>query len=764
MRIKQFFKLATIALAMGLTACNNEIDAIDDNQGLSLKDGETAVHMNIAGLNGKTVSRAAGDNITLPGEVKLDKIDIYCFVDLDDQSTSAAVTGIDNYTLERVYHYEAQGTTNDIVLNPDGDGYKASFGIMPAADRKRAFILVANDSETRTVTPKADITAGNDRSGATAFSAVKAWDILAVDLSTTAANLTTPLIMESTAQWSAYDTDGTLRTSSEYDAAKLAEGISATLARRVARIDISNPIATGFTVTDVTLTGAKNATLFGTPAAAGANQTVVFAAKTVHNAEVINAALYTLPMNANDAAGEFPSISIKGKLGSTEITLAAEFKGNTMIATTKGMQPNTRYVVNIINNEGNLTANISVADWVYGETVDTDDIMSQLNAAATLAAEGGVALLGGDNDKTLYITYNGSGYNDGDAFATITGATSDDKTIGIVLPADCDWIDVDRTVSTPSQAAEFKLKFNSNTTTRAALTRPRTATLSLITWNDTDKKQVINEYTIHQDYMDITQCNTALDDPITTNCAGVRFNADMTVAYLPSFASSHALLYVDNPGTSAVDVLIPEGCDWLQRAADRDPFFRNQARAIVSTDNTGTPERQTVITVRRWNAATETIETKEITVIQTGTLDKSLLSPTFEIVANSAYAAANAIRIDEAQRTIVICGDNADVADDKTYAFYIRGAGADLGQVKPVYASFGASDNRWITPVTDFYTNLSTNLVQYDIKVPFVAYNDLIGGNGPREMNITITTYANGVPAEKTYRLIQKAKGVKTVD
>ena len=216
MNIKQFFRLAVVALALSVTACTDEISSGEENQDLVLKDGETAVTMNIAGLNGKTVarsasndlSRAAGDNITLPGEVKIDKLDIYCFVDLDDQATSAAADALDNYTLERVYHYAVRGDANDITLTPDGDSYRASFGIVTNADRKRAFILVANDGATRTVTPSADITAGNDRSGATKFSDVKAWNVLEADLADDAENLATPLVTRGTAAHGAYNLEG----------------------------------------------------------------------------------------------------------------------------------------------------------------------------------------------------------------------------------------------------------------------------------------------------------------------------------------------------------------------------------------------------------------------------------------------------------------------------------------------------------------------------------------------------------------------------
>ena len=738
MNIKQFFRLAVVALALSATACSDEIASQEDNQDLILKDGETAVQMNIAGVNGKSIARAAS-NVTLPGEVKIDKLDIYCFVDLDAQNTSAAVTGVDNYTLERVYRYVAQGNTNDIVLTPDGDGYKASFGVVKNADRKRAFILVANDGETRTVVANTDITVGSDRStsgGATAFSAVKAWNVLEAALAASAANLATPLVMQSTAQWSAYDTDGTLKTNNEYDAAKLAEGISVELTRRVARIDISNPVATGFTVTDVTLTGAKNATLFGDIAAAGANQTVAFAEKAVYNAEVINAALYALPMNANDADGEYPSVAIKGKLGTTELTLTAKFAGDPMTATTKGMQPNTRYVVNIINTEGNLTAYITIADWAYGETVDTDDIAARLNSGATLAEERSAAALFGDNNKNLYV--HNLPHAEGTPFATITG-TDNDKPIGIVLPDDCDWLKVVNTATTPMT---YQLQATDKTADER--TRPLTVNLSIITYDAANKKQVINEYLVYKEYTDMTHLNKSflgsIWDPNTMS--------DSPVFHLPPFGIDVAIM-------RASDLVIPEGCTWL---------FNKKMGDLLGTsitDNIGKPERQVVVT-QRWIPRGSGLATREVTIIQSGTVDKTILSPTHEIVLNNDLVNQGKIKFDETLSTIIIAGSGL-TADD--VIFDVRGiatsqAGSTVEPVKPIIVQFGENCDWWAKPLSGSLY-FSGNFWGHEYKVPFPVYPS--GEAGPRETEFTVTTY-NGKPIEKIYRLIQLGRNTSTVN
>lgn len=739
MNIKQFFRLAVVALALSATACSDEIASQEDNQDLVLKDGETAVQMNIAGVNGKSIARAAS-NVTLPGEVKIDKLDIYCFVDLDAQNTSAAVTGVDNYTLERVYRYVAQGNTNDIVLTPDGDGYKASFGVVKNADRKRAFILVANDGETRTATANADITVGSDRSGATAFSVVKAWNVLEADLAASAANLATPLVMQSTAPWSTYNTDGTLKTSNEYDAAKLAEGISVELTRRVARIDISNPAATGFTVTGVTLTGAKNATLFGDIAAAGANQTVAFAEKAVYNAEVINAALYALPMNANDTDGEYPSVAIKGKLGTTELTLTAKFAGDPMTATTKGMQSNTRYVVNIINTEGNLTAYITIADWAYGETVDTDDIAAQLNSGATFAAATGNGIgLMGDNRKTLYIALDYS-HTENTPFATITG-TDNDKPIGIVLPDDCNWLKVVKT-STDGNPTTYQLQATDKTDDES--TRPLTANLSIITYDAANKKQVINEYLVYKEYTDMTHLNKSLLGSIWD----LNTTSDSPVFHLPPFGIDVAIM-------RASDFVIPEGCTWL---------FNKKIGDLLGTsitDNIGKPERQVVVT-QRWISGSG-LATREVTIIQSGTVDKTILSPTHEIVLNNDLVNQGKIKFDETLSTIIIAGSGLTAND---VIFDVRGiatsqAGSTVEPVKPIIVQFGENCDWWAKPLSGSLY-FSGNFWGHEYKVPFPVYPS--GEAGPRETEFTVTTYNNGKPIEKTYRLIQLGRNTSTVN
>ena len=750
MNIKQFFRLAVVALALSATACTDEISSGEEDQDLVLKDGETTVTMNITGLNGKTVarsasndlSRAAGDNITLPGEVKIDKLDVYCFVDLDAQVTSAAVDALDNYTLERVYHYSVRGNANDITLTPDGDSYRASLGIVPAADRKRAFILVANDGETRTVTPSADITAGNDRNGATKFSDVKAWNVRETDLAADATNLATPLVMRGTATYMAYKLDGKLEYDG-YDATRLAEGISTELTRRAARIDISNPVTTGFTVTAVTLTGAKNAPLFGDLAVAGAGQTVAFAEQAVTNAPVINAALYALPMNANDAAGEYPSVVIKGKLGASELTLTAKFAGDPMTATTKGMQPNTRYVVNIVNSEGNISAMISIADWVYGETVDSEDIMTVLNSGATLAVEAANASLTiiGDDNKTLYIQYPTDGHAENTPFATITG-TDNDKPVGIVLSDDCDWLKV---VKTSSAGNPTTYQLQATATTKDG-NRPLTANLSIITYDAASKKQVINEYHVYKEYTNIAmRQSSAISTAWNTS-----LHSEEPVVYLPPFGVSDALRI-------AGDILVPEGCTWLS--------YDGKTGDSEISDNIGKPERQVVVTVR-WMyglGAYAKLHTKEVTIVQSGTVDKTTLSPTHRIVLDKTAATNRWVKYDEALSTIIIAGRRLE---DQGPLFYICGAEVNYSSatIQPILVQFGEDTKGfWRKPPHGYIVTIDNTPASETYAHGYAVAARSYGGE-EYETNFTVTTYVDGAPVEKTYRLIFLDLTKDTVD
>lgn len=723
------------------------------------------------------VTRAAGDNIiALPGEVKIEKLDLYSFVDLDNQSSSAAITGtsaddLKGYTLERIYRYKALGDENDLVLTPVGDGYRVSYGVPKGDGRTRRFVLVVNDGErsSTALTALAVTTAGvgNDRSTAAVFSGLDNLKILETALSANGNNITAEkgLPMTAVIGRNEYDGSGAQNFNTLYTNQDVAEGtaLNATLVRRVARIDIKNPVGTGFTVKKVTLSGAGNSTMFGNVPQAttsGDYDIVALAAADVVNAELIPAALYALPIEAETANGYIPSVEITGSIGgSGDIKVEAQF-GSSMTGTFKGMDVNTRYIVNLNNSAGNVTADITVAEWNYGESVDTEDVMGKLNANAQLTEESTNATLDAAA-KTLTIKYPSPSFS-AVKIATIEGTNNNDiNPIGIVLPEDCDWLEVG--LGSAGSLNMSNISYNLKVTEANNTGRPRTAKLSLVTYNTTDRKQKVDEYIVYQDYLDITEYTENFNSfgPLVANMF-LKQGEDvykcspfgLDVAFVPGFKEGGTL--------KAVDVVIPEDCDWIQKS---NILLGSQSiHALSMTDNIGKEERRATLTLRHWDASANmgsgAMETKDMTIIQSGTVDKATLCQSAEIQLNADLAAAGCIKMDG--NTIIIAGEIPDnlglSVEQKKYMFTISGTpSTDKKEIRPVLVSFGEADNRWVE--SEGKVNMVTANGSYNVKARFPQNF----GNA-REMNFIVTTYANGAPVVKTYRLIQKESGITHVN
>lgn len=763
MRTSNLLKSAVLSLLIGLAgACSNEEfqNGLPD-QTVNLKDGEALVKMKIAGIGG-TVATRANENITLPGEVEIKKLDLYCF--------KGTGTTLGDYTLERTYHYVAQGNANDLALTPVGDGYQASFGVQKNVTDNRVFVLIANDNGgVRTI-----------EAGTTTLTTVQGWLTQAVALSGSPANTVTPLPMTAIAGRNEYAATGELSFNTVYTQDDIKDGVvlNAELKRQVARIDVKNPAAAGFTITEMTLHGASNSVLFAKEdysniAQAASDSILAFAAKTVTvNAEMFPAAFYAYPVKkSNDAA---PKVTIKGKIGnSDDITVEAKFDDTSMPAPAiAGMMPNTRYVVNLHNSEGNITANITIAEWIPGETVDTEDVMGKLNTTATLEATTDKATLA-SGSKDLYITFyvaqdtygtsdpaSAQGCNIGDVFATIKGAENDTekKPIGIILPPDCDWITVEKNDTYTDQAG-YDLKLLKLNDTG----RPSTARLSLVTYSTTSNKQEINEYTVHQDYVDITKLDGDFRFSGDGNFAMCTFadaqagTAESTYKILP-FALDMFLAYQQVNERRipiwGIDIIIPEDCSWLHQNIKGE-----EMKYLAIDGNIGKEERRTTIEARRWNSGTSLIETKKITIIQEGTVNKSLLADGFEIQLNNELQANNLIKMDG--NTIIVAGEDAirysSISNDDLI-FFIKATAAD--RIRPVLATFGEEDNSWITTNCTVGIEAKRQFYLIEVQYPYRISND----GAPRELNFTVTTYANGAPVQQTYRLIQRANDGKDVN
>lgn len=722
------------------------------------------------------VTRAAGDNIiALPGEVKIEKLDLYSFVDLNNQSSSAAITGtsaddLKGYTLERIYRYKALGGENDLVLTPVGDGYRVSYGVPKGDGRTRRFVLVVNDIDrTSTALMALAVTTagvGNDRSTAAVFSGLDNLKILETALSANGNNITAEkgLPMTAVIGRNEYDGSGAQNFNTLYTNQDVAEGtaLNATLVRRVARIDIKNPVGTGFTVKKVTLSGAGNSTMFGKAPQAttsGDYDIVALAAADVVNAELIPAALYALPIEAETTNNYIPSVKITGSIGgSGDIEVEAKF-GSSMTGTFKGMDVNTRYIVNLNNSAGNVTADITVAEWNYGESVDTEDVMGKLNANAQLTEESTNATLDAAA-KTLTIKYPSSSFS-AVKIATIEGTNNNDiNPIGIVLPEDCDWLEVG--LESAGSLNSSKISYNLKVTKANNTGRPRTAKLSLVTYNTTDRKQKVDEYIVYQDYLDITKYTEdfAGFGPLVGN---MFLKQGEDVYKCSPFGLDVAFVhgFIEGGVLTAVDVVIPEDCDWIQKS---NILLGSQSmHALSMTDNIGKEERRATLTLRRWNASANmgsgAMETKDMTIIQSGTVDKATLCQSAEIQLNAELAAAGYIKMDG--NTIIIAGEIPEElllsGKQNEYMFTISGTpSTDKSEIRPVLVSFGEADNRWVE--SEGKVNMVTVNGSYNVKARFP-----LNSGKAREMNFTVTTYANGAPVVKTYRLIQKESGITHV-
>lgn len=758
MRVTNYLKATVLGLFIGLAgACTNEEfqNGLPD-QTVNLKDGEILVKMNVSGIGG-TVATRANENITLPGEVEIKTLDLYCF--------KGTGTNPDDFTLERKYHYAKLGTENDLALTPVGDGYQVSFGVPKGGTDNRAFVLIANDVETRTA------------DNSLTLSVVKGWKILETALSGTPNNISTPLPMTAIAGRTTIGTTGTLDFDHVYTPDDIKDGaaLKAELKRPISRIDVKNPAAIGFTVTSVTLKGAANSVLFpgsdngNVPEAtsSGGFALLDFEANTINvSAEMIPAALYAYPVkNSGDGT---PQVTIKGTLGSGgEIMVTATF-GDAMTAESKGMMPNTRYIVNLYNSEGNITADITIAEWNAGETIDTDDMATKLNGGATLNAATGKATLDADN-RILNITYYNSegpiGCNVNDVFATIESTTNDAKPIGIILPDDCDWIEVEDKTSENNGTAKYDLKLMD---LHKGAQRPRTATLSIVTYDTGNSKQIIQEYVIHQDYVDITKLTEAFPKPgkwpfyLQCISADEKEESDYVNTYKFSpFGVDYFLLYQirGSSVTEGYDIIVPEDCSWLTKTG----FYMGGAyhELISMSDNIGMQERRATLELRRWKANPGAIETKKFTIIQSGTVDKKVLSDVAQVILNPEAVSKNLLRMEG--NTIYLASETAfttagsNVLSDGRYLISVRGgAQTSSGHLKPVWVNMEAGNNPWLV-VTGGHFDIANWIYMVEFQyIPGISFGY---GDTSRETSFTVTTYANGAPVVNTYRVIQMSSG-----
>lgn len=361
MKLKLSLLLAGICMSL-LPACTESELTDKDSEWpeVNLKPGEKAVMFTLKGTGSGIVSaadadathgnatRATGnpDEVTLPGEADIEKLDIYCF--------AAATVGAE-FVLERAYHYsKASAAYNDFVLMASANGYKLGIGVPENDNKFRRFLIVANDNNA----------AGEDGDPHTAvasttkYNDVLAWRTLGITAGVTS-SLSSPFPMTSKVPKPVLMNDGSYTYKDEpFTSADLGKGIQVQMQRRVVRLDIDNPVSEYFEVTGINVEGYTDYGLFdGTSSTSDVN-TVYGAPKPCKNAASIPGAFYCYPGGKSD--------------GGTVVKVIGNYLGAETTITTVGTQllPNTRYIVRIHDSNHNLSATLEVTPWGEGDGIE----------------------------------------------------------------------------------------------------------------------------------------------------------------------------------------------------------------------------------------------------------------------------------------------------------------------------------------------------------------------------------------------------------
>lgn len=345
MKKRLSFLVAGICLLL-LPACSESelLDRDGNGTEVNLKPGEKAVTFTLEAPSSGAVpaTRAAGDandEVTLPGESDIDKLDIYCFV----QKLNVALSS----QLERIYRYSKNGTGNDFVLMAAAGGYKLGIGV-PEDNELRRFLIIANDH----------VLSRSTMLGTTTYTQVLDWTMGAV--MDEIGSLPSPFPMSAKVLKPVLMNDGSYIYQEEpFSAEDLEKGVKVQLQRRVARFDIDNPISDFFEVTGINVKSYADYGMF--------NETtsdiriISYGKNTCTNADFIAGAFYCYPGGATTEGSNGADVEIFGNYLGAPATITASSDGK--------LQPNSRYIVRI--HDGNkLNATLEVAPWNEGGKID----------------------------------------------------------------------------------------------------------------------------------------------------------------------------------------------------------------------------------------------------------------------------------------------------------------------------------------------------------------------------------------------------------
>ncbi|WP_099291643.1 hypothetical protein [Butyricimonas sp. Marseille-P3923] len=622
-----------LLLALALIACTSE-KIIDDN-GIDLREGEQFVSIRLDGMGNTAVpvGRAGDDAPATPAENAIEELTIYSFVGINPEGGTYDPAAAENgrlytfdFTLERVYRYKAGSDNNDMLPSADGNGYSVAIPVQKDSYYRRFYIKAnAGDAPASAVAVpiyQTGTPSFADRTNATVdrcnemshthSNLLTNTDKLILPTTDQADAIRPPLPASGIAFWKEELTGGYFKEHDIFSANDLAKGLTVTLSRRVARFDISNPAATGFTITGIHAANVdyKNCFLFGGSISEG-DRTYLYK-HPLANATFIPAALY-LPYGYYSSSNPL-FIFINGTFHGVDIELTA---------TTEWINANTRYVINIINSGTNVSANITLADWTDSNSnIDSDDLYGRLNPEANISIpRKGYDSYISKKDNVITILYDATSYANPFPGINISGAAYDTHPVGIIIPDDVKWLVTDKasenttggsyavTVTAvaenperESEAYSTSKKYDKAT---PPYTPPRETTLTLVT--NADGKNIHHEYRVVQDWIfpNVFTLSTQLARGTFAVPAGCTFDQSTRTITLPPFQKGY-LYYTGDPVAG-----ILKDQSWLH------PQRENLRVNLNADDNfQSSSPRSVTLTIRVWDDATSGIITEDYTITQ----------------------------------------------------------------------------------------------------------------------------------------------------
>lgn len=790
MKKRLSFLVAGICLLL-LPACSESelLDRDENGPEVNLKPGEKAVTFTLKGLGSGAVpaTRAAGaanDEVTLPGENDIDKLDIYCFAGEPTASPTPAES-----RLERVYHYSKTGTGNDFVLMAAADGYKLGIGV-PEDGQLRRFLIIANDGVTRSTTLPPS------------YPNVLGWTMGAVMEGS--GSLSSPFPMSAKVLKPVLMNDGSYTYKEEpFSANDLDKGIKVQLQRRVARFDIDNPISDFFEVTGINVKSYADYGMFNatTPTS---DTNLSFGKKTCTNADFIAGAFYCYPGGATSGGAE---VEISGNYLGAPATITASSDGQ--------LQPNSRYIVRI--HDGNkLNATLEVAPWNEGGKIDaspTQTYAKQVNVSVPEVQ--GIYYAYIDKEKRIIRVAGGwqeifaSGYEEmlpastnvedpqkslKCPFLELKGVDSETLPVGVIL----------------SEALKGRVKiYNDATTgitqlemipTEEEKAAPRLAmengfvsspaSITFVTQPDGTELKY-EEWTLIEDFFTYPSLGSAFDMSAAVSVASLRStqttqttplaDADGTTVTLSPYINDMGLLIEPAEAEGSIsksNIYIEKGKEWLERIMmDKHVggMFTSARSCLVypSQDNNTGEAREGVVVVRRavdyvdQYVTTGGIEERRYRIIQPPITPQTQtgLAAYVEFVLDPGHTAKE-LRMEG--NTIYM--DYGTYSDDTGGGGMLqRGVSPSFGSRlapfslhsegrKPIRVSI-PGDCNWLTVSETtsgmLFIDPSDNFIREFVVEPNKTDNS-------RSVSFTIQTCVNGKVKDTVYQLVQEPTKKKT--